>query len=272
MPFRATAHSGTDYPITQEELEVLQDVQLRPGRKGWRPYPRQGFHVEEAASEFVRGIKDGSNYHRWTQEEWEGARNRLREFLDREGNGESWTWHPDIIFKIFNDLDICFFNMELCRRVHLRWTSRPTRPDALAVTEPPSRSCRRVQITLYYELICESDPPLYLVVGCLVHEMLHAYLLIMTLGNDHEYNINGKPSYHGPSFVRCAKVLDKVYKGRLDMLDGLKEEKGHCPGWKLPGKAWHPGAMFGGTLYPEDFYHPGEMYSGGTWEGLMYPY
>ncbi|KAI9667731.1 MAG: hypothetical protein M1821_000548 [Bathelium mastoideum] len=272
MPAKATTRSGTKYPVTKEELVVLQNPHLRPGDKGWRPYPRRALGVEEAAAGFVRYMKNDTYCHAWTQEEFHSAWYRLCTFLEEKDKGRSRTWHWDIVFKIFNDLDICFFNMELCRRVHLTWNFRTDGPGFQAETVPPSRSCRRVQIILYRANLCKGNPPLFYVLGALIHEMLHAYLLIMTLANDHEYNMRGEPCYHGPSFVRCANILNRIYKGRLNLLDGQEEAEGHYPGWNHSHKAWHSGAMFGGTLYPEQFYHPGMMYGGGVWDGLVYPY
>ncbi|KAF2239847.1 hypothetical protein EV356DRAFT_495649 [Viridothelium virens] len=272
MPGIVNSHSGTQYPITDEELEVLQNANLRPGGKGWRPYPAHSRPVAEVAAGFVRYIKNESYCHSWTQEEFGEAASRLCGFFEDKDNGRSRDWYPDIVFKVFNDLDICFFNMELCRRVYLRWQPHATRPGNLAVTEQPSRSCSRVRITLYYEDLCRGRPPLFFILGSLIHEMLHAYLIVMTSGNDHEYNMRGQPCYHGPSFVKCAKILNRIYKGRLYLLDGQEEAEGHYPGWSHSGKSWHPGAMFGGTLYPEDFYHPQMMYPGGFWGGLMGPY
>ena len=252
---------------------VLQDAHLRPGDRGWRVYPQRGLRIKEAAAGFVRYMENESNCHSWTREEYDKAGQRLWSFFEAKGKGRSRSWHCDIVFKIFNDLDTCFFNMELCRRVYLRWVQYPSDTEMLAVTEPPSRSCRRVRITLYYATLCGGQPPLFHVLGCLIHEMLHAYLMIMTLGQDQEYNMYSQPCYHGPSFVKCATVLDRIYKGRIEMLDGQEEAEGHYPGWNHPGKVWHPGSMFGGTLYPEDFHHLGAMrYSSAMWEGLSNPY
>ena len=260
---RATAHSGTNYPIREEQLQVLQNEHLGPGDIGWRPFPQRALNIEEATAGFVRYIKNDQYCHSWTREEFGGANRRRKELLEYQGARRSNDWEADIIFKIFDDLDICFFNMELCRRVHLRWKAYPRGGNVYAKTEPPSEKCNRVQITLYYKVIRKDNHSFFFLLEKLLHEMLHAYLLIMTAGEDYEYNMSAQPRAHGPCFAKCANILTKIHKGKVNILQRLDEIEGHYPSPSHVGGASHSGPMFGQTPQPQGYHSLGSMRMGG---------
>ncbi|KAI9696329.1 MAG: hypothetical protein M1820_008171 [Bogoriella megaspora] len=214
-----SAAGGILYTIPRTELAVLQDPQLRRGNQHFRPSPWRGLlSLEEAARQLVVSVSQHARSGRRIRESLDDAMDRIEAYLFTFG--ESTSWEPDIVFKMFNDLDRVFFRGVLYHRVYLRWLNISLDGN-IAITDPPLPFVRpRVRITLYLQPMKEEGATLYGVLGHLLHEMLHAYLMTLTHGHDSERGYE----YHGPHFQECARAIERRFCNAISVFDLHRDE------------------------------------------------
>ncbi|KAK5112816.1 hypothetical protein LTR85_011150 [Meristemomyces frigidus] len=167
----ARLESGTFYPdITREELSIIQDRRYLPSGRYDYPRPDQLLSKNEAYGRlraFLSGPENDSERH---------AHNNLERAWSVPANSVT----PDLYIKIFNDLDELLFDGQLCNRVLVTWED--LHGDLLGNTSsrsngnccPADRIHIQLDRNMFYE---ESKAKVW---GTLVHEMLHAYMFVMT--------------------------------------------------------------------------------------------
>ncbi|KAF7192627.1 hypothetical protein HII31_06033 [Pseudocercospora fuligena] len=187
---------GTPYPVDSKELKILQDPLFGPGSKDFRPNPPQ--ISPRQAFERLRTYQrpDAKSNNRWKA---------LREAM----KCEKLTW--DLIIKVFDDIDACYFGGDLRRRVYLRW--RPFDADeqiaiGMTMSVCPFKNRRRVSIHLRTNHKWEAVPKTT-ALGTLVHEMLHAYFLIHC-GDFGSIEFGCADPSHGPIFMAAARMLERL--------------------------------------------------------------
>ena len=206
------AISSIPYPALESELDILQNRHLQRGMKGFRPIPLRKKSLEEVTEELIANTTNKHNLCKYAQERFDEASCGIHQLL--WNFGRSWFWDPDIIFRAFNDLDVLFFNGVLYHRVYLRWIQNCPEGD-IAETKGPLIFIRpRIRMTLFLDSI--QGATLSELVGHLLHEMLHAYLMILTGGDDQE---GGRRQYHGPCFRKCADAIARAFNGEVSVMD-----------------------------------------------------
>ena len=209
-----TTRDSIQYPMLQSELEILQNRHLQRGMNGFRSVLIRRVSLKKAAEEFLANMNDNRRLCR-------DVRERLAEVSIRIHNlvwnfGRSTSWSPDIIFAVFNDLDIMFFNGVLYHRVYLRWEEYCPAGD-IAITKGPFPIIRpRMRTTLYWKSVRRANATLSTLLGHLLHEMLHAYLMILTGGGDAE---GGHGEYHGSCYRRCAHAIARSFHGEISVME-----------------------------------------------------
>ena len=155
---------------------------------------------------------------------------------------EAKRWGPDIIFKIFNDLDLLLFRGKLRGNVYLRWdnTSGPE-SKTLGSTLYSKITNNRCRITMGFANATKATVGLRDVLSTLIHEMVHAYLMILT--RDDEGPSDKATDGHGNSFIKCSKaVMKRLGPGFKDIIEspGYDSRRQWDPQWssgfKFDGK------------------------------------
>ncbi len=235
----AHANSGSPYPISEKELTILQDPSLSPESPGWRPQSTRcsllQAHAELRAAHTRRPT--------WAQY---AARSRL---LDAQTSSHG-SRSPGLIIKMVNDIDTVLFGGTLRNRVLVHWIDHSVYTRKLqaafgekegkegqqeksfldAVTRnlattvlPPARFRDSVRPAIYIsaEAICFASQSRVNLIALLIHEILHAYLAILTSSDDedetgHERHtgrddgdseLGRAASTHGPLFETSCGVL-----------------------------------------------------------------
>lgn len=135
----------------------------------------------------------------------------------------------DLIIKMFNDLDTLIFHGDLRGRVNLRWEAldhvtvlgRHTEKNGelLGVTIPPvSWHVPRVRIRLNVD-VDWTQIPRWVLIGTVVHEMLHAYFYVHcgVVGYHDSITEEGMDRSHGRFFHAAARHVEAVWG--LQLLD-----------------------------------------------------
>lgn len=166
------AHSGTQYPCSQSEIDFHH--------RGKFPHPNEGPFVSamEATSEIVCHNKET----RKVPPLESAAINRL---IDAILDAEQYGYGPDIIVKVFADLDLVFFDGRLRGNVCVEWVSDKyfqkwrVPPGAWGFTVRPqlgeSGQCRVKLNAKTILLNLSTDTPFKTMFGTMLHEMCHAY-------------------------------------------------------------------------------------------------
>ncbi|MCJ1223363.1 hypothetical protein MMC12_000003 [Toensbergia leucococca] len=141
------------------------------------------------------------------------------------------TWGPDIIYRVFQDLDDALFRGSMSGNVALNWidethpelnggpgfslahvnNGKLSRPWAVTNTPlsytPKERVRYRATVQLNRQALYEGRGiRLKQVVETLIHEMIHAYLWVMTGdGRDHD---DSECVSHGAHFRRCLVAIN----------------------------------------------------------------
>ena len=206
----AFANAGAPYPISEEELHILQSTKFNHRHRAWRALP-PSISLKEAHRRLE------TYAHKSPTQRQQEARQRLLQAYDLPR--ERMT--QDLFIKIFNDLDILLFHGLLQKRVRVRWDNFTNEQLGLpldnkgpvgAYTLGPQWLKQHVERT---EIVLNAVRGLQaynreIVWGGLIHEMLHAYLHITAAGFILESHI---PRYfpgdevHGPMFQRSCNVL-----------------------------------------------------------------
>ncbi|KAF2239848.1 hypothetical protein EV356DRAFT_527710 [Viridothelium virens] len=214
IPFHTSALGGMPYPILQSELEILQNRHLQRGMKAFRPLPLRRKPLREATEEFLAKMNNKRWLRKYVQVSFDDTSSRIHQLL--WNFGYCISRNPDIIFRVFNDLDIMFFEGVLYHRVYLRWEEQSPSGD-IAETKGPLPVVRpRIRMKLYWNSIRRKHTTLLTLLGHLIHEMLHAYLMIRTGGSDEE---GGHREYHGPCFRRCAHAIARYFNGEISVME-----------------------------------------------------
>ncbi|KAI9679229.1 MAG: hypothetical protein M1817_005248 [Caeruleum heppii] len=218
----AYADRGTPYRVRQQELNDLEDPNGR--RQFGGPY----LSMNEAA----RMMEEiGASALTPAQH---AAVDRLQA-LEQVG-----SYGGDIIFKTFNDLDLVFFRGSLRGNVNLAWTDiGPHDRDRSAGVTRDSRPPQRVRIELNEFVLKIPRAGLRDVWATLLHEMVHAYLMVVC-GPRMESDDAPRPGQrpvprHGQYFSRSLKAV----RHRLGSKDGAAGEA-------MPG--CNPAGTNGGRL------------------------
>lgn len=183
---------GTPYPVSSKELSILQNPMVGPEHKHYRKNPPKISHQQAYERLCTYQRADARSRNRWKA-------------LHEAMKCEKLTW--DLIIKVFDDLDACYFNGDLRRRVHVRWKPfRGKEQVAMGMTEPVNLYHNRVTIYLRTNYKWEALPKTT-ALGTLVHEMLHAYFLIHC-GDTKESGC--VDPVHGPIFTAAARMLERL--------------------------------------------------------------
>lgn len=199
------ADQGTPYPCRQAEIDVLQDRHVK------RVQHSHYIDRHEATSLLQQAHKGPLS------DAQKAAVKRLNDLQ------AAHRWGPDIIFKIFNDLDLLLFRGKLKGNVYLRWDKQSDEmngPDSrcLGVTSYAIGGDCRCKLELSLTNATLATVGLRDVLSTLVHEMVHAYLLVET-DADRGYS-DEMTQGHGHSFNKCAKaVLKRLGAGFKDFID-----------------------------------------------------
>ncbi|KAK5699227.1 hypothetical protein LTR17_023434 [Elasticomyces elasticus] len=227
---KMTAHAdtGTPYPISERELTVLQDPASGPDHPGWRPFPTRISLAQAHA--MLKSAHIGRPT--WAQY---AARKRL---LDAQTSSHG-TRSPGLVIKMVNDIDTILFDGLLRNRILVHWIDhsvytrrmraafskdekksnafeRITRSLATTII-PPARFRDSVRPAIYIsaEAICFASQSRVDLIALLVHEMLHAYLAVVSGDEDEgvpERSMDGEEVGsaavgHGPMFEASCELL-----------------------------------------------------------------
>lgn len=160
---RIYAERGTPYPCTQAVIDELQDTQLHP-----RTEPDTHMSMGEATRRLENAHRSGNPLNA-------GQKAALQRLQDLEKVGK---YGPDIVFKIFNDLDTLLFHGALNGNVYLRWSSTDEfirqngYGEASGRTSQPGFVAMRVGIQLNEGVLQLSTTRLRDVISTLVHECI----------------------------------------------------------------------------------------------------
>ena len=225
------ADRGTPYPCTQAELDILQDQRRKPVHRG--PYISR----HEAAER----LQQAHDPHTPLTDAQKAALKRLNDLQQLR------RWGPDIISKMFNDLDLLLFRGKLRGNVYLRWNDHDKNLNAggkaLAWTVRARGISPRVAIEMGVFSATLPTVGLRDILSTLVHEMVHAYLLSLT-DND-EGPSDKETGGHGNCFHKCAGAVMMRLGGKEG---GFKEIRG-CPdifGRRPGARKWKSGFRFVG--------------------------
>ena len=116
----------------------------------------------------------------------------------------------DLIAKIFNKIDILIFHGQLRNRVRLRWGDMPGSDERIAAFTLKDDAHPEIRIEIV--LNCKKDytvRPRNVVMGILVHKMLHAYFLVRC-GIATEPPIGPDIRGHGMVWKRAAYDIEQM--------------------------------------------------------------
>lgn len=151
------AEHGTPYSCTQATIDKLQDMNLLP-----RTYPDIHMSIGEATRRLESAHRPGKSLN-------SGQKAALKRLQDLEKVGK---YGPDIVLKIFNDLDTLLFQGVLNGNIYLCWSS----DDAFGASgtagslSRPGRIAKRAAISLNKDILQLSTTRLRDVISTLVHE------------------------------------------------------------------------------------------------------
>jgi hypothetical protein len=194
----AFARRGAAYASTEDELRTLQYITVPESQKStWHGLPLP-VDLKTAHRELE------ALAHTAFSQRQEEARHRLLAAY----NLPSQKMTADLFIKIFNDLDIVLFNGMLRNRVHIQWKIMRGAYFAGLTTEPTWTSestvpLKGAKISLNLHMDSKELAPEYFW-GVVVHEMLHAYLAIVTHNETLEHDTDDP---NGPLFRRSGIVL-----------------------------------------------------------------
>lgn len=157
------AERGTTYPCAQAAIDELQDTQLRP-----RTEPDTHMSMGEATRRLENAHRPGNPLDA-------GQKAALQRLQDLEKVGK---YGPDIVFKIFNDLDTLLFHGALNGNVYLRWSSTDELirqngyGKASGRMSEPGFIAKRVGIQLNKDILQLSTTRLRDAIATLVHECI----------------------------------------------------------------------------------------------------
>lgn len=227
------ATTGTPYPILQEELDILQSRSRQPATA-----PHLTLHTATHQLEQFHAQPRNSPIEK-------AALARLHELQHAPRFGR------DIVFKAFNDIDTVYFAGRLHHNVQLSWGDCPR---GVAGTTAPayhrSSPIPRVRITLDRALLKAATTRLRDVWAVLMHEMVHAYLMVLCARwRDDDERDPG----HGRHFRRCMEAVQRGLGGRrfveLGLTHRLCERVRGDPRWESGYRAVRrvvPGKRRGG--------------------------
>ena len=119
---------------------------------------------------------------------------------------------PDLLVKMFNDLDTVVFHGDLRYRVCLRWTDMRTlgmRGDGGCTLAPSNYNIGRIDIFLSADIDWSAYPD-DLPLGVLLHEMLHAYFMVWCRNATIEMDPEpGQLPTHGRIFMAAARRIER---------------------------------------------------------------
>jgi len=191
--------------LSTDELAILQDPSVNGSHPAWRPVSRP-IAVEEAYK-----VLESKLTHGMTPTQFH-AQERMLALYSRS----RWKRSRIDLLKAFNDLDILLFHGVLRNRVHLQWIRHGKSQEGLiAWTAPPHSDINpshriRIDMTVegaWYGYSAEWGRPD--VWGTLIHEMLHAYLLIMS-GRRCETCLCSAKTNRGPHFCAAKKTISNA--------------------------------------------------------------
>ena len=113
-------HSGTLYPCSPQQLASYRHIR--------GPNRQRRVHAEQATREIVLRNSENRRESDFEQTEWEAMERLSRGVEQSRATG----WSPDIIIKMFADLDLVFFNGALLGNITLCW--REMEPDLFGLT------------------------------------------------------------------------------------------------------------------------------------------
>ncbi|CAD6565734.1 MAG: hypothetical protein ASARMPREDX12_006746 [Alectoria sarmentosa] len=196
----------TTYPCEDRIVNDLKDI--KAGRKRpVKPYLSIINAAETLCSAHHAPIRNMSL-------ERGHALHRLQLLQSDPGNNIFWS---DIILKIFNDLDVALFEGRLTGNVHMRWYMQPdpncpeTRNTAFTspyVSNVPGgfHDGMRIGISLNgLRLLLDTRGSVEKIVETLVHEMIHAYLLLLA-------DTEKENDCHGSLFQKCLQAVDRTLR------------------------------------------------------------
>lgn len=211
-PIRATR--GTPYRISQEELDILQS-RSRPARTephltiGSATRKLERFHAQP------RGATE------------EAAMQRLA------GLRHAHRFGKDVVFKVFNDIDAVFFAGRLYRNVYLCWGDCAEGVAGATAPPRPWPGCPRVRIRLDRTHMELPTTRLRDVWSVLMHEMVHAYLVVLC---EEYHDVDEPDPGHGRHFRRCLAAVQKGLGGKefveLDVTHTLTDRDRLDPRWE----------------------------------------
>lgn len=194
------ATTGTPYPILQEELDILQSRTRPPATAPHLTLPSATHQLERFHAQPRNPTA-------------QAALSRLHELQRAPRFG------ADIVFKVFNDLSTVYFAGALNHNVQLSWGDCPS--GGVAGTTSPAHyrsAIPRVRITLDRALLKAATTRLRDVWAVLLHEMVHAYLMVLCARPRDE---DERDPGHGRHFRRCLRAVQRGLGGRRFVELGL---------------------------------------------------
>lgn len=134
-------------------------------------------------------------------------------------------WGPDIIIKMFADLDLVFFGGWLYGNVIVQRVEEAELPRAWGKTTPVggNHDYDRVLISLNADHILGCSKPFRQMMETTLHGMVHAYEKVLVARS----NIDGRLKGHGPHFQRRLVAVfensEAMLGKRLDARNHLRE-------------------------------------------------
>jgi hypothetical protein len=175
----------------------------------WRPYPKPALDIDGAHSVFLSNI-----YTPFDREQHEAYR-KLRALFERPAKNRK----KSLVYEAFGYLDVILFQGMLKSRVKIGYFKKLWNKDAPAETRPayhPDSQSRWIVLAFLESTLSGIDSKWRYsrawAWGTLIHEMLHAYHLILIDGPAWETCTCGALVYHGSDWraaiQRIVVVLD----------------------------------------------------------------
>ena len=150
--------TGTPYPCDPQHLATYRRL---PG-----PNLQRQVRVTEAALEIVNRNSEYRRREDFGHSEW-GAMKRVTDGVSQSAES---GWGPDLIIKMFADLDLIFFHGKLLGNVLVRW--RVLEPGVLGSTKPFEGNQAGIQLNpkMVFDFQ-RSESPFQMMFGTMLHEM-----------------------------------------------------------------------------------------------------
>ena len=196
--------SGTPYPCNIEDGRYLQDSLATPNR-----FPDTMTTKEAAYRLYDIHLKEAET------ERQSAALSRLErlEYLNDADN-----WGPDIIYKVFHDMDDGLFGGNLREHVSLFWDKNKPGESTFETLTGPGKRYRqeeggRIRIVMFADtLLLNPEMTLEDLVVYLGYGMIQAWMLLYT-GN----LLDKKDPTHGKLFRGCVRAIDHTLRRWLDI-------------------------------------------------------